>query len=332
MSQRLPRKVLLTGGKAAGGVASYAQTLQCGFRALGIEAEVIEPGKIFNRLDELCDPETLKILSTTAVFAVPLARRALAIAHGFPCVANQGWLRSAGVIASYKLANASRGAQLVVVSDYSALHLATIFNLRIDGVIRNPLHPIFAEAAPEDVERKAITYVGRLHSSKNVHKILPAMIDCLDEFDELEVLIIGEGPERARLEAIANKNPRVRFLGALPARDVRELLRQSCVFISANPTEPFGIVYLEALSQGCCIAMPASGGGLEIAPELIGQQIHLFASSIEHGAVVAALTTALEQPAANVLLKAHTAQSVAESYLKIDARFNEKGYYEAVAQ
>jgi glycosyltransferase involved in cell wall biosynthesis len=332
MSARTPRKVLLTGGKAAGGVASYALALQYGFRALGVEAEVIEPGKIFRRLDELCNPEILKILSTTAVFAVPIARRTLAIAHGFPCVANQGWMRTAGVLASYRLANASRGAQLVVVSDYSALHLATIFNLRVDGVIRNAMQPLFEEAAPEEVARHAITYVGRLHSSKNVHKILPAMMECLDEFDGLEAWVIGEGQERARLESIANKNPRVKFFGALPALDVRALLRKSCVFISANPTEPFGIVYLEALSQGCCIAMPASGGGLEIAPELIGQQIHLFASSIEHDAVLAALKTALEQPAANVLLKAHTAQSVAESYLKIDARFDEQGFYKAVSR
>ncbi len=332
MSTHLPRKILLTGGKAAGGVASYALALQHGFCALGIDAEVIEPGKIFKRLDELHNPEVLKILSTTAVFAVPIARRALAIAHGFPCVANQGWMRTAGVLASYKLANLSRGAQLVVVSDYSALHLATIFNLRVDGVIRNPLHPLFEEAVPADVARHAITYVGRLHSSKNVHKILPAMMECLDEFDGLEAWIIGEGPERARLESIANKNSRVRFFGALPAIDVRRLLQQSCVYISANPTEPFGIVYMEALSQGCCIAMPASGGGLEIAPELIGQQIYLFASSIEHCAVVAALRTALEQPAASVLLKAHSALSVAESYLKIDARFNEQGLYEAVSQ
>jgi glycosyltransferase involved in cell wall biosynthesis len=326
MMLRRPRKVLLTGGQAGGGVASYAQALQCGFQEFGLQAEVIAPGEIFKRLDEVADPEVLKILSTTAVFAAPFARRAITTAHGFPCVANQGWLRTIGVLASYGLSNVSRGTQLIVVSDYSALHLETIFNLRVDGVIRNAMHPIFEEAG-NDMTRRAITYVGRLHRSKNVDKILPAMMDCLDEYDDLEIWIIGDGPERARLESIANKNSRVKFYGVLHPLEVRELLRQSCVFISANPTEPFGIVYLEALSQGCCIAMPASGGGLEIAPELIGQQIHLFAPSIERSSVVAALSTALEQPAASVLLKAHTAQSVAEAYLKADSLFDEQGFF-----
>jgi glycosyltransferase involved in cell wall biosynthesis len=331
MSARLPRKIVLTSGKAAGGVASYALTLQCGFRALGIETEVIAPREIFKRIDELCNPEILKILSTTAVFAVPLARRTLAIAHGFPCVANQGWLRTLGVLASYRLANASRGVQLVVVSDYSALHLNTIFNLRIDGVIRNPLHPLYEEPASESEERTAITFVGRLHHSKNVHRILPAILDQLDQHDGLEAWIIGDGPGRAQLELMAHNDGRVKFFGALSAIEVRDRLRRSRVFISANPTEPFGIVYLEALSQGCAVVMPASGGGLEIAPEQIGQAIHLFPTSIERGTVGAALAEALKHMPFPVSLKAYTAQAVAEAYLRVDAQFDAQGFSEEAA-
>jgi glycosyltransferase involved in cell wall biosynthesis len=331
MNKGWPRKVLLTGGAHGGGVDSYAQTLACGFRSLGIESEVIAPHKISGRLGELRDPGVLKFLSTTAAFAVLFARRSFVIAHGFPCVRNQGWLRTLAILASYKLANFIHGAQLVVVSGYSALHLESIFNIRVDGVIRNPLHPIFAEPS-KYVARRAITFVGRLHRSKNVDKLLPVMQRVLDRHCELGAWIIGEGPERSELEKIYGAHPRIKFWGALPREEVRGKLGDSRIFISGNPTEPFGIVFLEALSQGCAVVMPASGGGLEIAPEELGDSIQLFGVSMNQSEIEAAIERALMVEPAVIDLSSYAAAEVAKKYLQLDARFNPRGVYNAATQ
>jgi glycosyltransferase involved in cell wall biosynthesis len=240
MSVTPPKKVLIAGGKSDGGIASFAEALRCGFAELGLPAEVATHSNILRRFGELRDPEVLKILSTTTVFAAPFARRTVCMAHGIPCAALQGWPTAA---------DASPGTQLIAVSEYSALHLRAIFGLRVDAVIHNPVHPLFMEAMPQpQPEREAITYVGRLHGAKNVDRLLPAMRDVLDENPGLHAWIIGDGPIRPELELIGAGDGRIEFLGALNASQVRDRLRRSRVFVSACPTEAFGIAYIEALS------------------------------------------------------------------------------------
>lgn len=331
MNSGRPRKVLLTGGAPGGGVDSFAQTLACGFKEMGMEAEVVAPNKIFSRLSELRDPRVLKFLSTSAAYAAPFARRAFVMAHGFPCVRNQGWLRTLAILFSFKLANWTRGVQLVAVSSYSALHLAAIFNIRVDGVIRNPLHPVFAGHQHMPCKRNAVTYVGRLHRSKNVDKLLPAMQLALARHPGLTAWIIGDGPERKALEKDFGRDQRVKFWGSLTREEVRDRLCQSSVFISGNPTEPFGIVFLEALSQGCAVVMPASGGGLEIMPEEIGRSIQLFDTSMNQSEIAAAIERALHAGVAHVDLGSYAAAAVAAKYLQLDARFNGRGVFSAAS-
>src|SRR6516164_2974215 len=118
----VPSKIIITGGREVGGVASVASALADGFNQLGIPSEVIPPRAIFSRLRDLRDPGILKILSTTAVFASPLAKRAIGIAHGIPAADVSGWPTFSGVIGSYILANRSR-VPLVAISEYTAIHL-----------------------------------------------------------------------------------------------------------------------------------------------------------------------------------------------------------------
>jgi glycosyltransferase involved in cell wall biosynthesis len=328
MKRERPSRILISGGSEVGGVTSFAEGLRAGFAELGIAAEIAAPSRVFLRWPDLRNPRILKILSTSAVFAAPLARRAICMAHGFPCVAHQGWPRTVAILAAYKLATVSRGAQLVVVSDYSALHLKAIFGLRVDAVIHNPLHPVFQEAAREtETKRVAITFVGRLHSAKNVDRLLPAIRDVLDENPGLRGWIVGDGPMRHALECIAGNDERIQFLGPLAPYQVRDRLRRSRVFVTANPAEHFGIVYLEALSQGCAVAMPCSGGGLEIAPGLVGGRMQLFPISVPRAGVATALRKALLAAPEETSLDAYSASAVAQAYLAADARFSAEGLF-----
>ncbi len=311
-----PGKVLITGGHEIGGVASFAEGLRAGFRELGVAAEIIPPSRIFARWRELRDPQVLKILSTTAVFASPFARRAICVAHGFPRPDVQGWMKALGVAASFKLA--SRCARLVAVSHYAAIHLRTIFNLRVDAVIHNPLHDAFLEARGNDAPRRdCITFAGRLHPSKGLDRILPAMRAVLHEHPELRAAIVGDGELRPELEAAARGNSRIEFAGQVPPREVRKWLCRTLVFISGCETEALGITYLEALSQGCKVVMPACGGGVEIAPELIGSAIHLY-SGRGSEPVARALRSALAAAPAEVPLAAYSSRAIARAYLAVD--------------
>jgi glycosyltransferase involved in cell wall biosynthesis len=308
-----PSRVLITGGNPGGGLASFADSLAQGFVCLGIPAEVIAPGAILVRWSDLRNPDVLKILSTSAVFAAPLARRTLCVAHGFPRADVQGWPRLVAIVLSLKLAG--RFSRLVAVSHYVETHLRTIFNLRVHAVIHNPLHDLFLEPAPAGEPRHLITFAGRLHPSKRLDRILPAIVEVLEENPGLRACMIGGGQLRNALQAIAGHHPRIEFTGALSREQVRARLRQTRVFISACETEALGIAYLEALSQGCMVAMPACGGGLEIAPQCIGTSVFLF-SGASHRSIPDALRRALAAPARAVALDAYSPRAIALAYLE----------------
>lgn len=315
MNDGYPSRILITGGRETGGVASFAEGLRAGFCELGIPAEIVPPSHVFRRWREMRDPQVLKILSTTAVFAAPLARRTICVAHGFPRADVQGWIKLLAIFASYKLAGVR--AQLVAVSHYTAVHLRTIFNLRVDAVIHNPLNELFFEAQDaEETARDCITYVGRLHPAKGLERILPAICTLLRERSGLRACIIGDGELRPGLEAMAAGDARIEFTGRLAQIEVRARLRRSRVFISACETEALGISYIEALSQGCAVAMPACGGGVEIAPELIGHRIHLFSGSSE--SMADALRSALLAAPQTVSLAAFSPRAVAQAYLDVN--------------
>lgn len=318
IDSKYPSKVLITGGREVGGLASFAEALREGFSELGIPAEIIAPSRILSHWRELRDPNVLNILSTTAVFAAPFARRTICVAHGFPRADVQGWLKLAGIVSSFKVAEAC--SQLVAVSHYTAIHLRTIFNLRVDAVIHNPLNPTFLQESREgNPERSYVTFVGRLHPSKKLDRLLPAICDLVDETLGLDACIIGEGESRAALERSVKGNPRIAFKGSVSSESVRYWLRRTRLFVSGCETEALGICYLEALSQGCIVAMPACGGGLEIAPDEIGKSVRLLPLSLDRPEVLQALRNALLFESRALSLTRFHAKTVASSYLTVDS-------------
>lgn len=81
------------------------------------------------------------------------------------------------------------------------------------------------------------------------------------------LVICGDGPQRAELEALASSlgvTDAVRFLGL--RRDVAELLGHCDVYCHAAPFEPFGIVCVEAMAVGLPTIVP-NGGGIPEAVE-----------------------------------------------------------------
>ncbi|HLZ70146.1 MAG TPA: glycosyltransferase [Dehalococcoidia bacterium] len=78
------------------------------------------------------------------------------------------------------------------------------------------------------------------------------------------LVVIGDGPERARLERLAG--PNVRFLGWQPDSAVRRHLQRARALIFPGE-EDFGIVPVEAQAAGCPVIAYARGGALETVVE-----------------------------------------------------------------
>ena len=105
-----------------------------------------------------------------------------------------------------------------------------------------------------DWPRPVFLNVGRLAVEKN-----------LDAFLSLDLpgtkVIVGDGPQRAELEA---RYPDAVFLGALEGERLAEVYAQSDVFVFPSRTDTFGVVILEALAAGLPVAAYPEMGPVDI--------------------------------------------------------------------
>ena len=73
----------------------------------------------------------------------------------------------------------------------------------------------------------------------------------------LPLVVIGDGPERSRLEAMAG--PTIRFLGRLPDPQVADWLERCRAYVNAG-LEDFGIAPVEAMAAGAPVIAYGAGG------------------------------------------------------------------------
>jgi glycosyltransferase involved in cell wall biosynthesis len=85
---------------------------------------------------------------------------------------------------------------------------------------------------------------------------------------DLRLVVAGEGPERAGLEASARElgiASRVHFIGAIARARLAQLLRDALVFAFPSRGEAFGIALLEAMAAGAPAVATHIGGIPEFA-------------------------------------------------------------------
>ncbi len=110
-----------------------------------------------------------------------------------------------------------------------------------------------------------ILSVGGLIPIKGHEILLRAFAAIVDRFPQATCEIIGDGPERERLQELARAlgiAPKVYFRGRLSRRDVAAAMRHCEVFALASRYEALGCVYLEAMASGKPV-VACRGQGIE---------------------------------------------------------------------
>jgi glycosyltransferase involved in cell wall biosynthesis len=90
---------------------------------------------------------------------------------------------------------------------------------------------------------------------------------------EIEALLVGDGPERGRLEALAAElgvADIVRFVGSRPNEEMPRLLSEADVAVFPSLMEATSVAALEAMSCGVPVAASRVGGLPEIVDETVG--------------------------------------------------------------
>ena len=160
-------------------------------------------------------------------------------------------------------ATASRVSHFVAISETVRRRIARCYR-RDSRVIQPPVDVEFYTPAAEPRPRSDLyLVVSALVPYKRIDQAIAA---CTQSGRRLTV--IGEGPERARLQAMAGSS--VAFLGWQPDAVIREHYRH-CRALLFPGDEDFGIVPIEALACGAPVIALGRGGVAETVDDAVGR-------------------------------------------------------------
>jgi glycosyltransferase involved in cell wall biosynthesis len=266
-----------------------------------------------------CDVYLQFNVSLKAVWPLLLIRRPLVISHHGYCTHS----REGGRHWREKLKiRVSSGSVNIFASS------AIAREVDVDGVvIPNPYDELLfrTEAAtPRDTE---LAFVGRLVSDKGADDLLHALGALKNKRIQPRLSIVGDGPERPRLEKLCSELDlcdQVHFWGAKPQSEVGALLRRHRILVAPSLwAEPFGMVALEGIASGCIIIGSDKGG----LPEAIGPcgltypngNVGALAEKLEFALMDRDLASRLLRGMELHLIK-HQPASVARRYLEVMRR------------
>ncbi len=120
--------------------------------------------------------------------------------------------------------------------------------------------------------------------------------------------VVGAGPERRRLEAVAAAG--VRFVGRVDERALRGLYRSATGLLFCG-LEDFGLVPVEAMWEGCPVLAYRAGGAVETVREGIGG---LFFDEPRVESVIDGIRRLLAQPWDHDAIRASVARFAPETF------------------
>jgi len=113
---------------------------------------------------------------------------------------------------------------------------------------------------------RIISYFGRLSYEKGVDLLILSFQMLRKVYDDIYLLIGGEGPQKARLEKMAKSIKNVIFMGALPRNVQLAVMAQSDIFVHpARYPDACPTVIIEAMALGLPVIATKLGG----IPELV---------------------------------------------------------------
>ncbi|GGR57442.1 LPS biosynthesis protein [Deinococcus seoulensis] len=110
-----------------------------------------------------------------------------------------------------------------------------------------------------------VMYLGRLAPEKNLEVMLRAFALARASRPELRLLVVGDGPSRAPMQALAHGG--VTFTGPVPYEQVPGALAAADAFITASTSEVLPMSMIEALAAGAPLVAAQSPAALDLIEE-----------------------------------------------------------------
>lgn len=117
-------------------------------------------------------------------------------------------------------------------------------------------------------KQPTILFVGRFVPVKNVSELLSAFAVVVQQRDDAQLVLVGDGPLKEQLEKECRSlgiTDAVSFAGYVPHEEVSQYFRGADVFAMSSRHESFGMVLLEAMASGT----PPVAPRIDHIPEII---------------------------------------------------------------
>jgi len=115
-----------------------------------------------------------------------------------------------------------------------------------------------SKSLPLKSYQKKFLYVGRLSEVKN----LPFLIKVFNKLPEYSLTIIGEGPDKIKLESMSE--PNINFVGSVENKELCHFFSKNNFLILPSFSEPWGLVVEEALYQGMPVIVSNNCGSVDL--------------------------------------------------------------------
>lgn len=164
-------------------------------------------------------------------------------------------LRQGGRVAARTRAVLREAAAVIAVSPTLARKLAAFVILDHLSVAENGGPGGAPRAEPADLlnGRRYVLLAGRLVPGKGHEDVLRAAARLRVAFPDVQYVIAGEGPLGSRLKALSASlglDDRVHFVGRVDHGRLLRIMRGAALLALPSAPEGFGLVHLEAMTQG----------------------------------------------------------------------------------
>jgi glycosyltransferase involved in cell wall biosynthesis len=168
-----------------------------------------------------------------------------------------------GLQARWERRNAGRAGRVIVPSEYSARVAHRDYGVASEKlrVVPEPIdldewrrRLAVAERRPAD--RPVVVSVGRMYPRKRFEDLLRAARFLRERIPDVQVRIVGHGPEYPRLRSLHRDlalGATVALLGELSGERLADEYANADCFCLPSVQEGFGIVFLEAMATGLAI-------------------------------------------------------------------------------
>lgn len=306
-------------------LVSFGKSLAKNNVILGNKKPVLFRKKHFKKISKILKSEKidLAICSLEYTSGIKIYKKMnpstffVQVIHGFPCVTD-------GKIKTFLLKRNFRFTSKYFDKTVNVSFLSYAINKKIYGISSNEVIPNGCNFMPikgkikKDID---FLYVGRLTPGKNIDLVANAMIEAMKAQSSLECCIVGYGDlEKDFLEGGKYYQTGINFLGRKNQHEVREIMQRAKFFISLNPLEPFGIVFLEAALSKCNIISQNCFGA---APIFEGKKYFHTANELDYKVLGKKLISSLENyyeisdDEVNKLSKEYSYKNIAAKYLKL---------------